>query len=233
MRTDKRVAFKLRKSGKSYQQIMRELRVPKATLSGWFSGIDWSKRLRKELTKKNYIESTKRMVALDAIRGKRLARAYAEARKEARSELKALKYNPVFIAGLMLYWGEGDKRTNSQVRLTNTDPEMMRLFVFFLRNICRVPDEKMRGNVIIYPDLDATACVEYWSKRIRVNEKSFTKCAVISGRHPSRKISNGICIVIVSSTYLKVKVLEWMRLLPSELMSKRYYESIATNAGIV
>lgn len=233
MRIDKEAAFQLRKSGKSYREIIGELQIPKATLSGWFSEVDWSQKLKEELAKKNRTESAKRMVALDAVRGKHLVRAYAEARKEARLELETLKYNPVFIAGLMLYWGEGDKRTNSQVRLTNTDPEMMRLFVFFLRNICRVPDEKIRGNVIIYPDLDAATCLEYWARRINMNEKSFTKCAVIRGRHPSRKISKGICIVVVSSTYLKAKMLEWLRLLPSELMGKRYYESIATNAGIV
>ena len=109
----------------------------------------------------------------------------------------------------------------------------MRLFVFFLRNICRIPDEKIRGNIIIYPDLNAVTCRKYWAQKIRMNEKSFTKCVVIRGRHPSRKLSNGICIVVVSSTYLKAKILEWMRLLPRELMGKKYYESIATEAGIV
>ncbi len=226
MRKDKEIAFKLRRSGKSYRQIMAELRVPRATLSDWFSKIDWSRRLRAELAHKAQAESTVRIIALDAIRGKRLVRAYAQARREAEAEFETLKYNPLFIAGLMLYWGEGDKRTREQMRLTNTDPKMIRLFVVFLRKVLQIPDKKIRGSVIIYPDLNPESCIVEWSKASRLNMSNFTKCTVIQGRHKTAKLSHGICTICVSSSYLKAKIFEWLRLLPSELMSKRYYASM-------
>ena len=50
------IAIKLRRQGKSYSKISKELGVPKSTLSDWFSDIDWSKSIKADLTKKaNYI----------------------------------------------------------------------------------------------------------------------------------------------------------------------------------
>jgi len=37
-------------------------------------------------------------------------------------------------AGSMLYWAEGDKARN-QARLSNSDPELLRFFVDFLRRL--------------------------------------------------------------------------------------------------
>ncbi|OGG52447.1 hypothetical protein A3H16_03670 [Candidatus Kaiserbacteria bacterium RIFCSPLOWO2_12_FULL_53_8] len=233
MREDKRAAFKLRKSGKSYRKIMAELQIPRATLSDWFSKVNWSRKLKAELARTAQVESTHHMIALDAIRGKRLARAYAQARREARVEFGALKYNPLFIAGVMLYWGEGDKRTRGQVRLANTDPELIRLFVFFLKNACRVPSERIGASVLIYPDLDPEGCREYWSTRSNIKIQNFHKCVTIRGRHKTRKLSYGVCSIFVLSTYFKEKILEWLRLMPHELMSRKYYASIGHVAGVV
>ena len=126
----------------------------------------------------------------------------------------------------MLYWGEGDKRTHNQVRLINTDPEMLPLFVFFLRDICSIPDSKIGAAVIIYPDLNADECVKYWSEKSSVPVDRFLKCTTIQGRHKTHRLSYGICNVYVSSTYFKAKMLEWLRLFPKELMNKAYYASI-------
>ena len=233
MRGDKNAATKMRREGRSYSEIRNALRIPKATLSDWFSKINWSKKLKVELAHAAQTESTRRMIALDAVRGKHLARAYAEARREARAEFERLKYNPLFIAGLMLYWGEGDKRTRGQVRLANTDPELIRLFVYFLRNACRIPAEKIKASVLIYPDLNAEKCREYWSRRSRIKIRNFHSCVVISGRHKTRRLSYGVCSTFVMSTYFKEKILEWLRLMPHELMNRKYYATIGRAAGVV
>lgn len=226
MRKDKEIAIQLRSAGRSYNEIVAALKIPKSTLSEWFSRENWSVEIRKKLTDAAQLVSVVRMKELDRIRGTHLARIYEEARVEAREEFEQLKYNPLFIAGVMLYWGEGDKVTKHQVRLTNSDAEMSRLFVHFIKKICQVPSAKIRANVLIYPDLDPVACIDHWSEKTTLDKRSFTKCVTIQGRHKTKRLSHGVCIVIVSSTYLKVKVLEWLKLLPGELMSKGYYVNI-------
>ncbi|MCR4333793.1 MAG: hypothetical protein NUV60_02155 [Patescibacteria group bacterium] len=223
MRKDKEIVFKMRKSGKSYNEIYAALKIPKATLSDWFSKIDWSNDIAKKLAIAVQKQHTIRLVELDKIRGTHLKRAYNEARDEANEELKELKYNPLFIAGLMLYWGEGDKLTKYSTAITNTDPNLIRLYVSFLKNACRVPEKKIKAHVLIYPDLNEEDCRKYWAHESGINLSNFTKSTTILGRHKTRRIKYGVCIIGISSTYFKVKVLEWLKLLPRELMNAKYY----------
>ncbi|MDO8604295.1 MAG: hypothetical protein Q7K40_02760 [bacterium] len=227
MRKDKEIAFKMRKNGKSYNEIREALKIPKATLSGWFSEINWSKDIAKKLAASVQKQHTIRLIELDRIRGTHLKRAYEEAREEARKEMAELKYNPLFIAGLMLYWGEGDKSSiRNGVRIANTDPSLIKLYIFFLTRACKIPIERIKAHVLIYPDLDATKCIQYWAEASGLPESNFTKCTTIVGRHKTKRLGWGVCLVAVSSTYFKEKMLEWLKMFPSELMNKEYYESI-------
>lgn len=217
----------MRRTGKSYNEIRAALKVPKATLSDWFSKIDWSKDIAKKLAAAAQKQHTVRLIELDKVRGMHLKRAYEEAREEARADFYELKYNPLFIAGLMLYWGEGDKsQVRNGVRLANTDSQLIRLYIFFLTHACRIPIERIKAHILVYPDLDESKCIQYWANASGLPESNFTKCTKIIGRHKTRRLLWGVCLVAVSSTYFKEKVLEWLKLFPKELMSREYYESI-------
>ncbi len=233
MRKDKEIATELRRQGKSYQEIKNELKIPASTLSEWFKGEDWSKELRKKLAVASQEKSTIRLVELDRVRGEHLKRAYEEAREEARTELEKFRYNPLFIAGLMLYWGEGDKATKNQVRLANSDPELVRLFVVFLQEACRIPAERIRAYLITYPDIEDQSNRRFWSFASGIPLSRFSKSTLIEGRHKTKRLRYGVCTVVVSSTYFKAKVLEWLKLFPKELMKREYYENIGPVAAIV
>lgn len=217
----------MRRSGKSYAEIFALLKIPKSTLSDWFANSDWSHDLKQRLSKSAQVEHTIRLRELNKLRGANLKQAYAEAREEARIEFETLKYNPLFIAGVMLYWGEGDKLTNYSTKITNTDPHLIRLYVFFLEKVCRIPKEKIRGHILIYPDLNEETCRLYWASRAHIDLSRFTKCTVIQGKRTIRPLAYGVCMIGISSTYFKVKMLEWLKLLPTELMNRNYYESIS------
>lgn len=226
MRKDKENAVRLRKTGRSYRQIHAELKIPVSTLSDWFSKIDWSKDVAKRLTAETQAIHTTRLVELNRVRGMNLKRAYESARQEAASELQILKYNPLFIAGVMLYWGEGGKNPKDGVKFVNTDAQMIAFYVNFLTKACRIPMNRIKGHILVYPDLEERICRSYWSKVSGIPISNFTKSTLIHGRHKVRRLNWGVCTVTVSSYYFKQKMLEWIRLLPEELMNKRYYENI-------
>lgn len=226
MRKDKEEAFRLRAEGNSYQAIRAKLRIPLATLSDWFRDVDWSGEIRTRLTEAAKKESVVRMREMDRVRGQHLEAVYAEAKKEARQELEVLKYNPLFIAGIMLFWGEGTKTTRNQVRFTNSDPELIRFYIQFLLKACRIPPEKLRVALHIYPELDDASLRRFWSFVTGVSLTNFHKSMVIQWRHKDRRLKNGVCTVVVSSSYFRVKMLEWLALLPKELIDRRYYEKI-------
>lgn len=220
------MAESLRVGGKSYRDITNLTGVPKSTLSGWFGSQDWSQKIKEKLITEAQKESVLQLVSLNRVRSAQLEAAYGRARFEAEREFESLKYNPIFIAGLMLYFGEGDKVTKNAVRLSNTDPELIKLYVFFLIKVCNVPENKIKGNILLYPDLSEEECLKYWSFVSGVPAENFIKSTQIMGRHKTNRLKYGVCIIVVSSAYLKVKFLRWLEYLPLALMNREYYENI-------
>ncbi len=220
MRTDKQKVLGMRRLGKSYAEIRKEIAIPKSTLSEWLGKSDWSTRIRKQLTEKAKEKSVIHLRKLDRIRGVHLAKVYAEARKEAKAEFRKLRFYPLFISGISLYWGEGDRATAHQVKIANIDPKMIRLFVYFLRKVCNVPLERIRAYVLLYPDLSESGCRAFWIKESHLPPGNFNKSIVIQGRHKTRRVRYGVCTVGVSSRYLKQKMLVWLNLLPEELLKQ-------------
>lgn len=217
-RNDQHLAMKLRKLGKSYKQISRELNVPKSTLSNWLSNLAWSKSIKDNLSEKAKILSSKRFKLVAKVQKKRWFEWEKKLIHEAQQEFKILKHNRLFLAGLMLYWSEGDnKKGNGQVRLGNTDPRMVRLFVKFALQFCKVQKNKIHPGLIIYPDINEAKCKTFWSKYIGIPEQQFYKTQTITGKHPTKRLQNGICTVRIGSTALKNKVTTWINLSYQEL----------------
>jgi AcrR family transcriptional regulator len=218
MRNDRHLAIKLRKKGVSYNKISKELGIPKSTMSYWFRDKSWSQKIKKELTEKAQRLAKKQMRAMARANKRRWRVWRKQHREKAKEEFPILKSNPLFITGLMLYWGEGDsKLENGSVRLSNTDPEMIRIFSRFLQRVCRVLREKIRVYMILYPDLNEKICKKFWSKVSGIPESQFIKTQFIQGKHPTRRSANGICIVHVGSRGLKEKIFTWIKLYQREL----------------
>jgi hypothetical protein len=216
--TNKKNAIELRRQGRSYKEINKLLNIPKSTLSDWFSKISWSNEIKEKLIKNSASIHTERLVKMNKARISKLNENYDRARKEAFDELTQLKNNPLFMFGLALYWGEGDKVTKYQLRLTNSDTEVVRSFKIFLDNFCNGKKEKIWAELLIYQDLNSDICINHWSKAIGLEKKHFTKSIVIKGRHQKNRLSHGICVLGISSRFLKEKMLEWLRLIPKYII---------------
>jgi hypothetical protein len=218
MRPDKNLAIKLRRQKKSYNFISKNLNIPKSTLHTWFKNYSWSKNIKKRLIKEAKPLQTKNLLAMAIANKKRWEEWREKYRVEAENEFSHLKPDPLFISGLMLYWGEGDSRLeNGIVRLSNTSAKMIEIFNLFLQKICRVPKEKIRLYMMLYPDLNETKCKNFWSKKCRIPKNQFIKTQYIKGKHPTKRLENGICMIHISSRGLKEKLFTWLNLYQREL----------------
>lgn len=50
--------------------------------------------------------------------------------------------------GIGIYWGEGDKGNPHSLRVANTDPKLIRVFIRFLLEICRL--EKKKLDIVLF-----------------------------------------------------------------------------------
>jgi hypothetical protein len=219
MRNDRHLAIKLRKQKRSYNEISKILGIPKSTLHYWFKKNSWSEKIKKELIKKAQVLARKNLKLMAKANKKKWEEWHHQCQHEAVKEFPAIKDNPLFLAGLMLYWGEGDSKIeNSIVRLANIDPEMIRIFSLFLKKICGISKEKIKVSLVLYPDLKEEYCKAFWSKVSDVPLTQFMKSQVIEGRHPTKRLSYGVCTIYHNSRELKEKIFTWIKLYQRELL---------------
>lgn len=215
---NKNLAISLRRQGKSYSEISKITGTPKGTLSGWFSGLGWSLKISTNNTESSIAKSKIRIEKMNIARKKLLDNRYKEAQIEATQEFNLHRNNKYFVAGLMLYLGEGDKTLDSNlVRISNADPVVLKIFNRFLKEFCAIPIEKIRFWALLYPDLDIDTCKKFWMKELELTERNLYKFQVIKGRHTKKNLRYGVGNTILGNKFLKVKLLEWIRLSGLEL----------------
>lgn len=95
----------------------------------------------------------------------------------------------LFLAAL--YWGEGGKK---DFNFTNSDPEMIRIFVDGIKNILNISPDEIRVSIRIYEDLDREKSLDYWSKIVDIPKNKFVNVDVLKGKKIG-KLKYGLCRV--------------------------------------
>lgn len=96
--------------------------------------------------------------------------------------IETLKDAELFGLGIGLYWGEGNKANIHSLRLGNTDPALLRVFMKFLINLYGVKREDFRISLQIFTDIDPEKALRYWVDELSVEPSQFGKPTVtISG----------------------------------------------------
>lgn len=141
---------------------------------------------------------------------KRWASHRSEIIEDARKGFALFGNDPLFVAGISLYWGEGDSKLGNPLRLSNTNSRMIEVYVNFLKAIMKILDDKIRIGLILYPDLSDKECKLFWSTTMNLPLKNFMKTQFINGRHPTKRLKHGVCMVVVNSQVEKLKMLTWI-----------------------
>lgn len=112
----------------------------------------------------------------------------------------------LYVAGCMLFWAEGGKARNA-VRFTNSDPEMVRFFVRFLRTCFEIENEDFRLTCNLFADhLRRQREIErFWLEIAGLPETCLCKSSVnvyskYSQKKRQNKLPYGTCRVAVCRT---------------------------------
>ncbi len=224
MRKDKEKAFKLRLSGKSYTEINQELGIPKATLSDWFSRLTLPAAARQKIQRRTKERSLVGLLNRNKNQTALAIRRKNEIHLRAQKMVGNISKRELFLIGTALYWAEGYKRTkikngreltNHPVSLTNSDPHLVQLFLRFLREVCNVPEAKLRADVRIYEHLNEKQLLKFWSKTTKIHEKKFGKfyygvSKSSLGKRPFNILPFGTIQIRVNDTKLFHTIMGWI-----------------------
>jgi transposase-like protein len=136
-----------RDEGLPIKEIARRVGVSASSVSVWVRDIQLTWEQHAELRAKNPAYNRQlsgRRVAVANRRAERIA--YQDHGREVVRSGDSLH-----LAGCMLYWAEGSKGRN-QLRFTNSDPEMIRFFVRFLRECLAVRPDEIRISCNLFAD---------------------------------------------------------------------------------
>lgn len=199
-------AIELRKKGLSYREINKSINVSKSTLSNWLKDIELTVEQRKRLIR---LQATAYLGAKKN-QAKSLAH-HNEIRESAKREALSLSSNQFFVAGLMLYWSEGDRRTG-RVQFSNSDPDMIRLMMKWFREFCNIPESKFRIGLFVHTLHIREDYLPFWSRiaNLPLNQfnKPYIKPTIFSNR--KNRLYEGTCVIKIHSKDLMSRIMGWL-----------------------
>ena len=217
-----RRALELRKLGKSYSQIKHELGVSKSTLSEWLRAFPLSRERINALRGNSEQRIERYRMTMRKKREIKLLQYY----EDERQKWLPLSDKEVFIAGLFLYWGEGNKSQRNIVSINNTDPSVVKFTYYWLVRSLKVPKEKVHVFIHLYDDMDIEDELDFWSKELRISRNQFSKPYIKKSKKSSidqKGFGHGTCGVRVGNTVLKERLL-----MAIKAISQKYNEELGS-----
>ncbi len=208
-------AAELRQRGYSYADILDELGIPKSTLSAWLKGVDFS-----EIVKTQNINQAKRIWGntLKEYNKKRHLEFLEHTEilmQRCAEDIGQLSQRDMFILFMGLYWGEGGKRDPASIRITNCDPRLIMACLRYLRKCSSVKEERLRGEIHIHPNIEATPAKDYWSRLTAIPLIRLRCYTVVSsaskGKKPKNTLLYGTFCLIIQDAYYAKQVKGWFR----------------------
>jgi hypothetical protein len=168
---DREKALALRSQGMSYSQIKKILNLSKSTLSTWLRDYPLSKNRIRELRDCSEHRIEKFRVTMKEKKDKKLKEIY----QCQKSIILPLTNREFFMLGLGLYWGEGTKCRQEGLSISNTDPAIIKTFIYWLNKNLGVPRNKMRIALQLYSDMDIEKEMQFWSEELKMPLLQFIK----------------------------------------------------------
>lgn len=194
-------AITLRKRGLSLRQIHERLGIAKSTCYVWLKDVKLNKAAQQKILETSNQGRQKGWATNFQRRLKRRSKINEIAAKEI-ADITVDKNLAKLICSL-LYWAEGAKRKTG-IAFTNSDPEMIKLFLKFFRKSFDLTPSKFQASLHLHEYHDKLKQKMFWSK---VTKIPLEKISIYLKAHTATNIHPGYpgCISI---RYHDVKIYE-------------------------
>lgn len=207
----------LRFKGKSYGEIKNLLGIPKSTLSSWLKELKLPPSIKKILIEKGRVPQ-ERLMNFNRRRTQTIKIENQRVRQVATDEIKPLSKYELLLIGASLYWAEGynrqDKVPSPYISFGNSNPNMVALFLRFLREVLRIPEEKLRPTVQIHHNIKIESVIKFWVKITDIPKERFLithqRSRASKGRRPRNSLPYGTLKLNVSGRQNFFKVKGWI-----------------------
>ena len=207
-------AQNLRRKGYSVRSIAELVGCSRSSVSIWVREIPLTAQQIERLRHKQdqgRAKAANHRNSPKSVWAERRQRVIGTAQKQIPQKLNLKELR---LVGTALYWAEGYKAGRNLFVFANCDPKMIKLMMKFLAVICKIPKEKLRGRVNIFPSLNRLEAERYWSKVSGIPLRQFHKPLLSVSRASKRKrktLPLGTFRIVVSDVFLCSKIHGWIR----------------------
>jgi hypothetical protein len=203
----KKKAIDLRRNGKSYNEIIKTLGIKsKGTLNAWFKNLKLSKKSKKLLEKNNRLAHKRGLFISNTRRSERIKEENKEAYRSGLENIDSISEKELLLIGASIYWGEGSKSermTSTPLDFSNSDPLMVSVYMKFLRQILKVPEERIGAGIHLYSSTPINKAKKFWALTTGLPENRFFIINQVSkasqGKRPFNILPYGTIAIKVSS----------------------------------
>ena len=206
--------IRLRKNGKTYGEIRNILKIniPKSTLSSWCNGILLS-QLQKRNLRLNMIKKSENGLQVARLVNKIRRENYLQSVDKRIQHLSKIIKNKD-VAKLIiatLYLGEGAKFRRGALSLGNSDSNIIKLFLYLLRNTYNIDESKFRCTVQCRADQNTIKLEKFWGEITKIPPKQFYKSRIVPrtiGKKSKKPNYKGVCRIEYFSADLFIELMK-------------------------
>lgn len=230
-------AIRLRKLGRSYREIAQAFQVSKATAYAWTRKVKLSISAHNRIQRKKEESLKKGLIAYNKThnkaRSQKAARVREKHKNKALKEIRKLSLRDLKLIGIALYWAEGNKKNRNTFSFSNSDPSMIKVVMRFLREVVKIPDERVTAKMHLYPQIKPQKALSYWSRVTNLPKTRFAKPFFQISKASKRKrnyatLPYGTLHLQVYSTEVIWRVRGWIEGVIKKLMRVSYNGHYAT-----
>src|SRR3989338_5299758 len=194
----------------SYSEIQKRLKVPKSTLSYWLQENNLREDEILKLRRQSWLRGEASRERFRNTMSEKREELEKEIYQKYRKQISNLSKASFFVAGLMLYLGEGDKKSKGRVGIANTDTAVIQFFLKWMVDFFGIDNHNIRAELHLYENMDIEEEKLFWENITKLPRKQFYKTQIkkikegdFTYQGPQR---HGTCSIIFDSVTKKREI---------------------------
>lgn len=167
----KELALKLRGEGYSIKEISDKLNIAQSTSSLWVRRVILGESAQKRLNSRKIVGQNKTSLIWKKKKEKECAADKIAAQEVVNKICKDRAHYKIYCS--LLYWCEGGKSDKTGLRFTNSDPELIQIFLALLREGFEVNEEKLHILMHLHEYHNEKKQKVFWSEATNIPSCQF------------------------------------------------------------
>lgn len=205
-------ARKLRAEGWSYKEICEVVPVTKSSISLWCSDIPLTKTQRTRLKKLSLGAASRGRKTWADMRRASKQELLEKLAQQAQIEIGTLSKREWFVAGIMLYAGEGDK-TQERIGMANSNPAILQFMLEWLIEFLKLDRDHFHVHLYLHVGRSEKKSRDFWAKTLRLK-----KAQIVYVYRPLPRPSHkgnihkfGVCSIRFHNRLAHRRLMAWVR----------------------